>query len=82
MYKKCFLSILKTSEVPFEKQIIQCYQEMNENKVSNFDKEFWDKKKEILKYIKDGKSDDLDDNFKYMLKNLKKFVNEENFSGV
>lgn len=82
MYKKCYQSLFKSSDIPIEKQIVQCFQLINENKLSNLDKEFWDKKKEILKFIKDGKIDDLDDNFKYMIAGLKKIVTEENFTQV
>lgn len=82
VFKKCFLNLLKTSETGFEKHVRQCFLEVNENKVPTFERDFWEQKKEVLRFVKDGKSDDLSDDFKALLGGLRKVVTEENFAQV
>ena len=79
VFKKCFLSLLKNSDTGFEKQVMQSFADVNENRSPNFERDFWDKKKEVLRFLKDGKSDDLSEDFKYMLAGLRKLVTEDNF---
>lgn len=82
VFKKCFLSLLKNSETGFEKQVVESFADINENKLPTFERDFWDKKKEVLKFLKDGKSEDLSDDFKYMMSGLRKIITEDNFGQV
>lgn len=61
---------------------MQFFLELNESGCKELDKDLWDSKKDVLKYFKDGKNDDIKEELKILLNSLKKFTNEENYGQV
>lgn len=57
-------------------------QDLFETNNKELDKDLWDNKKEILKYLKDGKSEELSEDLKNISNSLKKFVTEDNYLQV
>ena len=82
MLKKNFLSALKSPETGFEKPVLQFLSELNETTHKELDKDLWDMKKDILKFMKDGRNDDLAEDMRSIAQSLKKFTTEENYPAV
>ena len=77
--KKNFLTLLKGQETGYEKHVAAFLQDLNETNNKELDKDLWDSKKDILKFIKEGKADDLSEDLRTVATSLKKFVTEENY---
>ncbi|CDW82480.1 hect e3 ubiquitin [Stylonychia lemnae] len=82
IFKKNIPAMFKNFDTGVEKQLVQFYQDQIEAPYSTLDVELFDKRKEILKYFKDGKPDDLSEDLRKTLDNLKKYVTDENYSQI